>query len=87
MNTKHIGYLIGLITILTVESALFALIATFFWKLSLMFKFNFPLSYFDWLGIILVIKLIRFNVLDIIMNPYIVPENGNSPNTVENEIH
>ena len=48
------------------ESFAIALIVSLFWKTSLQYRFNLELSLFDWTGIVLGIKLIRFDIVKVI---------------------
>ena len=66
------------------ESFAIALIVSLFWKTSLQYRFNLELSLFDWTGIVLGIKLIRFDIIKIIE---ITGAFIDTKNEEKNEIH
>lgn len=57
---------LGIIFYYFMESFAIALIITLFWKTSLQYRFNLELSLFDWTGIVLGLKLIRFDIVKVI---------------------
>ena len=63
---KQLKSIISVIFYYFLESFAIALIISLFWKVSLQYRFNLEVTLFDWTGIVLGIKLIRFDILKVL---------------------
>lgn len=61
--------IIGLILFFLLQSIVISLIAGFIWNLSLINLFGFQISFMQWVGMIFLFNLIRFDIIKFIVLP------------------
>lgn len=83
MNLRNLGYILPVLMYYFIESIVIGLPVWAVWKFTLSAKFfNFEITYFEWVGIIFIIKAIFYDVFKIIFS--VMSTQNNDINDINN---
>lgn len=85
MNLRNLGYILPVLMYYFIESIIIGIPVWVVWKFMLSSRFfDFEITYFEWVGIIFIIKAIFYDVFKVIFSVISTQNNENIDNNNDN---